>query len=135
MEIVFESSIRDATRILQTRSGFLSHGHGLTRERGTPESEAEAELVRRVRLCSPSGHPHAIPIPSYGGMASLFPSLGSLPETDVNEILHRKRKARGGQRSCYPCRQRKVKCSHDVPVRSLRPKGTKLVEKGAELML
>ncbi|KAE9968575.1 hypothetical protein BLS_005798 [Venturia inaequalis] len=51
-------------------------------------------------------------------MASLFPSLASLPETDVNEILHRKRKARGGQRSCYPCRQRKVKCSHDVPCKT-----------------
>ncbi|TID26976.1 c6 transcription [Venturia nashicola] len=45
-------------------------------------------------------------------------ALGSLPEADVNEILHRKRKARSGQKSCYPCRQRKVKCSHNVPCKT-----------------
>jgi hypothetical protein len=33
---------------------------------------------------------------------------------EVDEILRRKRKARG-QRACYPCRQRKVKCNYQTP--------------------
>jgi hypothetical protein len=51
-------------------------------------------------------------------MDSQFSSLGLLPEEDINAILHRKRKARSGQKSCYPCRQRKVKCSHEVPCKT-----------------
>jgi Fungal Zn(2)-Cys(6) binuclear cluster domain len=37
-----------------------------------------------------------------------------LGESEINEILRRKRKVRG-QRACYPCRQRKVKCNHETP--------------------
>lgn len=48
------------------------------------------------------------------------PSNGSLatPELDVDEILRRKRKARGGQKACYPCRSRKVKCSYESPCKT-----------------
>jgi len=39
-----------------------------------------------------------------------------LPDVEnVDTILRRKRKARSGLRACYPCRQRKVKCSYDTP--------------------
>jgi hypothetical protein len=38
-------------------------------------------------------------------------------QSDIDKILRRKRKARG-QRACYPCRQRKVKCSYGTPCKS-----------------
>jgi hypothetical protein len=38
----------------------------------------------------------------------------SVAYPEVDEILRRKRKARG-QRACYPCRQRKVKCNYETP--------------------
>src|SRR5271170_6151695 len=41
-------------------------------------------------------------------------------ETTVNsdlEVLRRKRKARG-QRACYPCRQRKVRCNYETPCKT-----------------
>jgi hypothetical protein len=37
-----------------------------------------------------------------------------LGESEINELLRRKRKTRG-QRACYPCRQRKVKCDYGSP--------------------
>ncbi|KAF2430302.1 hypothetical protein EJ08DRAFT_589314 [Tothia fuscella] len=39
-------------------------------------------------------------------------------DLEVDEILRSKRKARSGQKSCYPCRQRKVRCSHEVPCKT-----------------
>ena len=41
----------------------------------------------------------------------------SVAQSDVDEILRRKRKARG-QRACYPCRQRKVKCNYGTPCKT-----------------
>jgi hypothetical protein len=38
----------------------------------------------------------------------------SVAHPEVDEILRRKRKIRG-QRACYPCRQRKVKCDYQTP--------------------
>ncbi|KAI9708351.1 MAG: hypothetical protein M1820_004055 [Bogoriella megaspora] len=39
------------------------------------------------------------------------------PQSDVDEILRRKRKARE-HKACYPCRQRKVKCTQEVPCKT-----------------
>ncbi|KAI9833027.1 MAG: hypothetical protein M1819_003859 [Sarea resinae] len=39
--------------------------------------------------------------------------------SDVDEILHKKRKARDFK-ACYPCRQRKVKCDNRVPCRACK---------------
>ncbi|KAJ9657108.1 hypothetical protein H2201_008284 [Coniosporium apollinis] len=43
--------------------------------------------------------------------------LQETPRSDVDEILRRKRKARE-YKSCYPCRQRKVKCDQQVPCKT-----------------
>ncbi|KAF2404068.1 hypothetical protein EJ06DRAFT_535462 [Trichodelitschia bisporula] len=37
--------------------------------------------------------------------------------SDIDDVLRRKRKARG-LKACYPCRQRKVKCSYESPCRT-----------------
>lgn len=46
------------------------------------------------------------------------PSLGQSDEppdrSEIDQLLKKKRKARE-LKACYPCRQRKVKCSGDLP--------------------
>ncbi|KAF2230229.1 hypothetical protein EV356DRAFT_526864 [Viridothelium virens] len=44
-------------------------------------------------------------------------SIENTPQSDVDEILRRKRKARE-HKACYPCRQRKVKCTQEVPCKT-----------------
>ena len=39
------------------------------------------------------------------------------PNADIDDLLRRKRKTRA-QRACYPCHQRKVKCSYETPCRA-----------------
>ena len=45
---------------------------------------------------------------------TLDASDDQLAESEINEILKRKRKIRT-QLACYPCRQRKVKCNYETP--------------------
>jgi hypothetical protein len=46
----------------------------------------------------------------------------SVAHPEIVEILRRKRKTRG-QRACYPCRQRKVKCDYQTPCEKCADRG------------
>lgn len=50
------------------------------------------------------------------------PASSSIDREEIDRVLQQRRKQRE-PKSCYPCRQRKIRCDHDLPCRACRKRG------------